>query len=131
MFFKPYMGQHHIIYLGCCPHILISERCGQNTRCSWFFPRCRLKTRGDRAFAVALLWKSQPVIIRTAQSVEEFKYLFKIPLFFTGFYYKLSLTFVFYFVPIYCISLCFYCVRIFFILFYIVFYASLVNRSQG
>jgi len=38
-------------------------------------PRTKLKTRGDRAFAVAgpKLWNSLPVPIRTASSLHEFK----------------------------------------------------------
>lgn len=105
------MGWHHSIYLGCCPHMLMIQRCGQNTRCSWFFQGAGWKPEVTEL----LLWPfcgKVYLIIRTAQSVEEFQ--LKNSPFFTGFYYKLSLTFVFYFVPIYCVSLCFYFVQIFY-----------------
>jgi hypothetical protein len=38
-------------------------------------PRCRQKTKGDRAFAVAApnLWNSLPLSLRSAQSIEQFK----------------------------------------------------------
>ena len=38
-------------------------------------PRARLRTRGDRAFAVAApkLWNSLPIIVREAGSVDSFK----------------------------------------------------------
>ncbi len=55
-------------------------------------PRCRRKNRGDRAFVVAApnMWNSQPLNIRAAQSIEDFKSLLKTPLF------TLSLTFCLY-----------------------------------
>ena len=42
-----------------------------------------LKTRGDRAFAVAApdLWNNLPPLIRSAQSIEHFKSLLKTHLF--------------------------------------------------
>lgn len=46
-------------------------------------PRSRLKTRGDRAFAVAVpkLWNCLPLHIRAAESVGSFKSLLKTHLF--------------------------------------------------
>ena len=46
-------------------------------------PRSRLKTRGDRAFAVAAprLWNSLPPNIRAAKSLDIFKSLVKTHLF--------------------------------------------------
>lgn len=59
-------------YLGCCPHMLKIERCGQNTRCSWFFQGAGWKPKVTEL----LLWPfcaNVYLIIRTAQSVEEFR----------------------------------------------------------
>ncbi len=46
-------------------------------------PTSRLRTRGDRAFAVAAayLWNALPFVIRSAQSLESFKSLLKTHLF--------------------------------------------------
>lgn len=109
LFLKPCMGWHHSIYLGCCPHMLMIERCRQNTRCSWFFQRAGWKPEVTEL----LLWPfcgKVYLIIRTAQSVEEFQ-LKKFPFF----YWPLLQTELdICLIPIYCVSLCFYFVQIFY-----------------
>jgi len=59
--------------------LLSSHNSGRSLRSSnqrlLTVPRSRLKTRGDRAFAVAApkLWNSLPAPIRSASSLHEFK----------------------------------------------------------